>query len=199
MAPRRRGRGRGRGNRCAGTPLVVESTKEKRSRWSRGRKRQGGWVAGWLVGLTPGVESKTRENKNTYPAIGATSFRTFYSSQLDLFMRPAAASVVGWGRKRRRRRRLKCRAAGKAVSLLFHPHHALSVSGTGRFYCIFNSTLFIHVPFQGFGGSKPPARYFNGAGNVTRGWKWLGIFVEKNFIATTRIPTTSIWIAFVIS
>lgn len=75
-------------------------------------------------------------------------------------MRPAAASVVGWERGRGR---LKCRAAGKAVSLLFHPHHALSVSGTGRFYCIFNSTLFIHVPFQGFGGSKPPARYFNGA------------------------------------
>ena len=62
-------------------------------------------MAGWLVGLTPGVESKTRENKNTYPAIGATSFRTFYSSQLDLFMRPAAAFVVGWGRRRRKRRR----------------------------------------------------------------------------------------------
>ena len=175
----------------------------RRSSWRARRKNRVGGVGegnGRVDGcLTPGVESKTRENKNTYPAIGATSFRTFYSSQLDLFMRPAAASVVGWGRKRRRRRRLKCRAAGKAVSLLFHPHHALSVSGTGRFYCIFNSTLFIHVPFQGFGGSKPPARYFNGAGNVTRGWKWLGIFVEKNFIATTRIPTTSIWIAFVIS
>lgn len=50
-------------HQCAGTWLVVENTKEKRSKWSRGRKRQGGWVGGWLVGLTPGVESKTRENK----------------------------------------------------------------------------------------------------------------------------------------
>lgn len=48
---------------CRYAARRAKSAKEKGSRWSRGRKRQGGWVDGWLVGLTPGVESKTRENK----------------------------------------------------------------------------------------------------------------------------------------
>lgn len=65
--------------------------------------------------------------------------------------------------------RLKCRAAGKAVSLLFHPHHALSVSGTGRFYCIFNSTLFIHVPFW---WQQTSSQIFQRGWTLRGGWKW---------------------------
>lgn len=47
------------------------------------------------------------------PAIGATSFRTFYLSQLDLFMRVAQ----GWGA---REGEWSGMAAGKGVSLFYH-------------------------------------------------------------------------------
>lgn len=133
--------------------------------WSRGRKggRVGGWLAGWLAWHRGW---KVKREKIKYIPGHWRDFVSYILFEPIGFIYAAGCRIRGGLRGR-----LKCRAAGKAVLLLFHPHHALSVSGTGRFYCIFNSTLFIHVPFQRSVAHQLPARYFNGV-NVTRGWKW---------------------------
>ena len=70
--------------------------KEKRERAKAPHERKGKW-----------------EKIKYSPAIGATSFRTFYLSQLDLFMRVAQS----WGA---RDGEWSGMAAGKGVSLFYH-------------------------------------------------------------------------------
>jgi len=70
--------------------------KKKRERVKAPHEREGKW-----------------EKIKYSPAIGATSFRTFYLSQLDLFMRVAQ----GWGA---REGEWGGMAAGKGVSLFYH-------------------------------------------------------------------------------
>lgn len=172
-------------HRCAGTPLVVRRARRKKGVGGvgEGNGRAGGWMAGWLAWHRGW---KVKREKIKYIPGHWRDFVSYILFEPIGFIYAAGCRIRGGAGGR-----LKCRAAGKAVSLLFHPHHALSVSGTGRFYCIFNSTLFIHVPFW---WRQTSSQIFQ------RGWTLRGagngeIFVEK-FIATTRIPTISIWNCF---
>lgn len=113
-------------SRCSG--VLWRRTKKRRKRETRRRgwrKQPGCWLAGWH-----GVERKTRENKiHTRPLARLRFVHFIRANWIYLCGR---LPVYGVGAGEVEMSPLE-RAAGKAVSLLFHPHHALLLSRIARF------------------------------------------------------------------